>query len=183
MTKAATGMARDRLIETLDVFGADRTRWPADRRLELAAYIAQDGEAQRLMRDASRFDALLDLAPVAAGDHQARVDRIVAAAAVTPRVSATSGHDAIAPADAALAKAAARVVPFAARRPAQTLRRNVSAGMALAASLMLGILAGQSQSVTTAMTAVLSDDTAAATASQQLAQSDDVELVFDEDLL
>lgn len=64
----------------LDTFGADRARWPAAERLRLAAFLASDAGARRLVSEAAAFDRLLDLAPrPSAARERAAIERIVAA--------------------------------------------------------------------------------------------------------
>ncbi|MGB4866814.1 MAG: hypothetical protein WBP38_13050, partial [Hyphomicrobium sp.] len=54
---------------------------------------------------------------------------------------------------------------------------------ALAASLLLGILAGQNTTVVTLAEAVLTGSDTTDTSTQQVAQSDDIDILWDEDLL
>ncbi len=71
----------ERLRLLLDTFGADRARWPAAERLRLAAFVASDAEARRLVAEAAAFDRLLDMAPRPSPERErAAVARIVAAA-------------------------------------------------------------------------------------------------------
>lgn len=178
MTNDVTGNARlEQLRLTLDTFGADRTRWPAQRRHELSQFIAASTEAQTLMADAAAFDRLLDMAPTLDGARQqALLDSILKAAERTPRV---------------VIENAPAVRPPAVRSPTvrSIERRNVrrwggGAGAALAASLMLGIFAGQMGTVSS-----FADDMAAmagfdaSSSSQKVAQTDDSGGYFEEDLL
>jgi hypothetical protein len=168
MTNDVTENARlEQLRLTLDTYGADRTRWPAQRRHELSQFIAASVEAQKLIADATAFDRLLDLAPTLDGARQqALLDSILKAAERTPRVVIENAP---------------------ATRPVQ--RSNVwrwggGAGAALAASLMLGIFAGQMGTVSSFaddMAAFAGWDTSAST--QQVAQTDDSGGYFEEDLL
>jgi hypothetical protein len=148
-------------LETaLDTYGADRTRWPAPLRHELSALIADSGEARKLLRDAEVFDQLLDQAPQY---DSSRLDglkkRIEAAVEHQPRLVSTQ--------------------PPPARTP--VLRRNHGwAATALAASLVVGVLAGQSNIVNSFWG---SNSGSNATAARQIAQTDDGDALLDEDLL
>jgi hypothetical protein len=165
MTKDNAALSALDLLEvTLETYGADRTRWPAQRRRELSHIIASSAEAQKRLDDAAVFDRLLDQAPVLSSSRQAAlIDKIMAGVETAPR----------------LAVAPSKVPP--ARSP--RWRPFSAAGAALAASLMLGIIAGQNGTFSTT-----ADDIAAAaglnnSASQQMAQTDDGGGLFDEDLL
>lgn len=69
------------LERLLEVYGADRTRWPARERLRFASFIAEDGKAHRLVAESAALDRLLDLVPQAgAVRERALADRIMAAA-------------------------------------------------------------------------------------------------------
>jgi hypothetical protein len=153
----------DKLEATLDAYGADRTRWPAPLRHALSGLIAGNADAQKLLRDAEAFDRVLDSAPQYDASRLASLtERIVAAAERQPRVVAER-----------------RDVAMSAM-PAMSRRHNGLAATALAASLVLGVLAGQ----TSAFNALLGGDGSRATsASMQIAQSDDSDACLDEDLL
>jgi hypothetical protein len=147
-------------LETaLDTYGADRTRWPAPLRHELSALIAGDSAARKLLRDAELFDQLLDCAPQY---DAARLDslkqRIEDAAGQQPRLVASR------PATA----------------PVTVLRRfHGLAATALAASLVLGVLAGQSSIVNS----VWNSNSNTVGANRQIAQTDDTDVLLDEDML
>ena len=157
------------LQETLEIYGADGTRWPLDVRRALTGLIAESADARRLVADSEALDRLLDLAPVL---DQARLtglsDRIAAASRTTPRMATTVNVP----------------VPKRAVRP---VRRAVS-GMALAASLVLGIIAGQSVEMAPAISelaTVAGIDTGieATAGNNTVALGDDADTGFDEDLL
>lgn len=117
----------------LEVYGADRTRWPLAARAKAMARLASDGTAQRLMAEAEALDAVLLQGPEPAGaEVMALADRIIAATRATPRVVA-SGRPVVQP----LAAPPVRKVVFD-----HSLWRAMAL---LAASLMIGIFAGQSQ--------------------------------------
>ena len=154
----------DRLEAALDTYGADRSRWPAPLRLALSGLIASNSEAQKLLKDAEALDRLLDRAP---RYEMARLDklrdRILAAAERQPRLVVSGRRSA---------------------SPPVAYRQNVLAATALAASLVLGILAGQSNVVSTAADSLLGNDgSGSASASRQIAQSDEAASLLDEDLL
>ncbi len=153
----------------LETYGGDRTRWPVEVRHALSRLIASSAEAQQLVAEAEMFDELIDSAPaLSAADNAALLERIVAAAAQQPRAI----H---APAS----------VPRARTAPEFTGgRQHGWAAAALAASLVLGVMAGGTQSVGTVSDAfVIAVPSGSAPAEQQLAATDEAEGLTDEDLL
>jgi hypothetical protein len=71
----------------LDVYGGDRTRWPAEERAAAAQLVARDAQARRLLAEAEGLDRVLERAPLPAlAAEAALADRIVAAAKRSPRV-------------------------------------------------------------------------------------------------
>ncbi|AGK58068.1 hypothetical protein HYPDE_31968 [Hyphomicrobium denitrificans 1NES1] len=157
MTRNMRPAGLDGLEAALDTYGADRTRWPAPLRHELSALIADSGEARKMLRDAELFDELLDRAPrYDASRLDSLKERIATAAAHQPRLVAARSE--------------------AVQRPA--LRRHHGlAATALAASLILGVLAGQSSVVSALL------GTNSANASRQVAQTDEADVLLDEDML
>jgi hypothetical protein len=154
----------DKLEATLDTYGADRTRWPAPVRHALSGLIAGNAEAQKMLKDAEAFDRLLDKAPRYDAARLERLrERIAVAAARQPRLISTR------PAEAA--------------RP--VLRRyHGLVATALAASLVLGIFAGQTSIVSrTADTILNGDGVGYASSSKQMAQTDEAGSLLDGDLL
>ena len=157
------------LEQALEAYGPDRTRWPVDVRHALSRLIATSAEAQRLVAEAETFDNLIDRAPLlSAADNAALLERIVAAAAQQP-----------------IAVHAPAQVPLARTTPKFTGRQQHGwAAAALAASLVLGVMAGGTQSVGTVSEAfgiAVSGDSASA--EQQLASTDEAEGLIYEDLL
>lgn len=142
--------ALGRLLETC---GADRTRWPAPERLRFAPLLKSEKSARDMVAEAAALDRLLDTAPQVSGARAAALaERIVAAAHRNPQSAAPAGHAAAAamqPVDVS----ARGITDLAARRAVGLLRPVVrlpfgraswpAAGM-LAASLVLGIFAGDS---------------------------------------
>ena len=53
-------MTFERLIEILEAYGADPTRWPADERAAARAFAAKDPRAADALTEARRLDDLLD---------------------------------------------------------------------------------------------------------------------------
>lgn len=153
------------LTATLESFGADRTRWPVHVRRELSSLIADNQDAQRLLAEAAALDHLLDLAPcVSLGAKSALTERIVgqAARADVSQISRRSGF----------------VRPLG-------RKENAYAGMALAASLVLGLLAGSQQSLAPALQEVAASAglESAAVSGQSATPGDDSFGLATEDLL
>jgi hypothetical protein len=152
----------DTLAATLDTYGGDRTRWPAQLRLALSSLIAGNESAQKMLRDAEAFDRLLDFAPQYDAARLGKLqERISAAAARQPRLVASKPD------------------VHVSRR---TSRYRGLVATALAASLMLGIFAGQFKYMDSTA-GVLLGDSASSGSTRQLAQTDDVDGLLDEDLL
>ena len=81
MAKDKRAEDRQALERLLEVYGADRTRWPARERLRFASFIGEDDGAKRLLAEADALDSLLDRAPRASeARERALQERIVAAA-------------------------------------------------------------------------------------------------------
>jgi hypothetical protein len=126
----------------LDVYGGDRTRWPADARAAAAQLVARDVKAQDLLAEAEALDRLLGRAPLPSLAKEAELaDRIVAAAQRTPRLvrinEAAKAPDAAAP-------ATATQVPVASHRRAGFVRADLRKAAVLAASLFAGLYLGHS---------------------------------------
>ncbi len=149
----------DALDHALEIYGGDAARWPEGTRLRLQPFLAVNSEAQNRMAAARALDLVLGFAPrLSDAQNAALAGRIVAKAARQPRV----------------------VTGVAKPQPAPSWYRGLTsqgfAGAALAASLVLGIYAGQS--------ADLGSWTEATSAiGQQMAQSDEADTLLDEDLL
>ena len=127
MTKATE---LERLKDVLQAYGADPDKWPQDEREHLQTIATTHGsEVEMWMKDARQLDAVLSLVPDAEVPGGA-VDRLMAKVAVPP---------------------SAPVVDFQAARAKRArarswidLRQAVPVGIAMAASLMIGVLAGLS---------------------------------------
>lgn len=155
----------DLLDRTLETFGADASRWPAGVKTKLTPLIDGSADARRRIAEAIALDKVLSFAPkVSDARHAALVDQIVAKAQRQPRAASTSS------------------APYRAPPRVKTWRENYLTVGALAASLMLGILSGQNATVVTLSEAMLSGDAADA-ANQKIAQTDELDTYYDEDLL
>ena len=156
------------LQSALDAFGADRTRWPARLRHDFLSFIATNADAQRLLREAEAFDRLLDAAPTLGPDKiDALVGRICAAAERQPRAIHAKEPPAAEP---AWSSGFGR-------------RERTFAAAALAASLLIGIFAGQAPSIDPTGSLLTESSVNGDNGSQQLASMDEVDSLSDEDLL
>lgn len=121
------------LSHLLEIYGADKNRWPAADRIRLSSFIAIDPRAKAALAEAAALDRLLDMAPVVSSERErVLAERILAAVAATnPSPSLASN-----------------VVPFpASTKTAMPFLRGQArhaVGALLAASLVLGIFAGTS---------------------------------------
>jgi anti-sigma factor RsiW len=175
---------REALERLLDVYGADRTRWPARERLRFASFISEDEAAQRLVAESAALDALLDRAPRASEDRErALKERIVAAAlrSAEPQLAVVSTGE-----ENALPRLPAWL-RYARRAPSPTRtreRREWPAAGLLAASLMIGVMLGSAGMFDTTVqdVAEASGFTSAGEPSQ-LALGEDIIAMVDEDLL
>jgi hypothetical protein len=134
----------------LDIYGADRMRWPADARAAAAHLAAREAAACRLLAEAEVLDRVLQSAPVPAlAVEAALAERIVAAAQRSPRIVKLPSN---APAadDAAPVQAAAMPSDAAGRDPrfggggVRLWSRQAGAVGLLAASLAIGVVIGHS---------------------------------------
>jgi len=82
-------MTLERLREIVEAYGASPARWPQGERPAAEALASSSPEAQSLVAEAARFDALLDMAPAEAPS-AALTERLMAARprAVAPLVPA-----------------------------------------------------------------------------------------------
>ncbi|MBX9684373.1 MAG: hypothetical protein K2X41_11345 [Hyphomicrobium sp.] len=165
-----TAMTLNDLEAALEAYGADRTRWPAPLRHALSTIISTNPEAGRMLREAEAFDRLLDAAPTLSADAVARLaGRIDEAAMRQPRLVGAEG----------MPKASQSSVPQ--RRPIRRFDHAIAAA-ALAASLVFGIVVGQSPVVDPAAQLLIgsSGDDASG---PQIASVDDADGLLEEDLL
>jgi hypothetical protein len=179
-TKDTRAQDRQALACLLEVYGADRTRWPARERLRFASFICEDDAARRLVAEAGALDALLDRASRASEERvHALKERIMAAAA-------RSGERKLAVVTGRSGGSAARWANWA-RRPSfakVTTRAEWPAAALLAASLVVGVLLGSAGTFDTTVQE-MAEATGFATASEfpQLALGEDIIATTDEDLL
>jgi hypothetical protein len=133
--RTAPPMTRHDFQNLLDVYGANRTRWPLSARAGAAALLTADQDARRMLAEAAALDAILarGVAGMAPDDGatSALAARIVAAAAKTPRM--------IAPEPPKRHRLSAPV------RAGQGRTDIWRATALLAASMVLGVFVGQSQ--------------------------------------
>lgn len=124
----------------LDVYGGDRTRWPAEARAAAAQLVARDAKARRTLAEAESLDRILERAPLPSlAVEAALAERIVAAAQRSPRiVKSATGQSTV------VSLPEGRALPPQ-RSPSWKLgllRGEVRAAALLAASLMVGIFIG-----------------------------------------
>ena len=135
-------MTLDDFAQLLDVYGGERTRWPAEARAAAAHLVARDGQAGRLLALAAALDRVLQRAPVPAPAAEAALaERIVSAAQRSPRMVKLADTPSAAP---GTPLGVASTLPGAASangRPARLLtRRRAGAAGFLVASLVVGIV-------------------------------------------
>jgi hypothetical protein len=149
------------LRQLLDVHGADRTRWPARERRRIATLPGGNLAARRLTAEAEALDRLLDLAPVTSDERRlALAERIVARAIHEgrPEAGALRAAEEVVAAVVAPHRAAEVAVPLPSHRPFNAARfstRRMAGGWPaatlLAASLLVGVLAGATGVVSPAL--------------------------------
>ncbi len=121
-----------RLAEIVEAYGADESRWPPEERAALAGLRDGVGPAGKALREEAALDRLLDAVP-APVPPKGSVDRILRAAAASGRSAGPS----------------ADIIPMTPRPVAPRAQTTFSglwpsaAGL-IAASLMLGLVAGAS---------------------------------------
>ena len=136
--KSKTSMAPADFIRLLDVYGGDRSRWPAEERAAAAQLVARDPKSRQLLAEAEALDRVLERAPLPAlATEAALADRIVSAAQRSPRMVKAVAESSPTP---AVPVGAGPDRVGKARFPGRDFR---AAGM-LAASLAAGILVGLS---------------------------------------
>lgn len=131
------GRQRDieRLQELLDVYGGDRDRWPLHERRSVAELLAQDRQAQQLVRDARVFDLMIESCQLQSPSRQKQSKEL---AHLSDRILAQvqAEKEPIGPAH----QQRYRAVPIS--RPVRT--RMWQAVSLLAACLVIGIMVGRS---------------------------------------
>lgn len=169
---------QEALERLLDIYGADRTRWPARERLRFASVISEDEAAARLLTEADALDRLLDQAPrTSEADIEALKERIMAAALrAGPVKLAIVGAE----------KSPRGSWPAHLRRPAFAAKAvEWSATGVLAASLVLGVVLGSAGTFDSTMQKVAEVTGFSSTApdASQLALGEEIDGQSDEDLL
>jgi len=133
------------LEQMLEIYGADRVRWPAEARATAAQLIARDAGARRLVAEAEALDRLLERAPLPAlAVEAALAERIVAAAQRSPRIVKLEESR---PTSAAPVPVQAPTLPTVATPPPRRMRflgREARAVGFLAACLAIGVVLGDS---------------------------------------
>jgi hypothetical protein len=145
-TMSNVSMTLAELGQLLDVYGADRGRWPADERAAAAQLSARDAEARRLLAEAEALDRVLDSAPVPTlAVEAALAGRIVAAAQRSPRiVKLEDARPAAAPDATPVPTAAVPAIATASPRRLRLSGMEARAVALLAASLVIGVVLGNS---------------------------------------
>ena len=134
-----TGMTLADFERLLDVYGGDRTRWPAEARAAAAQLVARDARARRMLAEAEALDRVLERAPLPSlAIEAALAERIVAAAQRSPRiVKIPAGKSSV------VSLPVSEALPQRAKSwKQQFLRSDVRAAAVLAASLVVGICIG-----------------------------------------
>jgi hypothetical protein len=133
------------LEQLLEIYGADRVRWPAEARAGAAQLMARDVAARRMLAEAEALDRVLERAPLPAlAIEAALAERIVAAAQRSPRIVKLEESR---PAAAAAAPVQAAALPAVMRpgpRRMRLLGREARAVGFLAACLAIGVVLGDS---------------------------------------
>jgi len=129
-------MTLNEFEQLLHIYGADRTRWPLSARAGAVTLLASDRGAQRLLDEAAALDAVLShVAEPDVAVTATLVDRIIAVSQRSPRLVCRTEHPGQLP-------GSARSANIGRRSHDTDLWRGIAA---LAASLVIGIFAGQSQ--------------------------------------
>jgi hypothetical protein len=152
------------LDQTLEAYGANASRWPDGVRDQLMAFTVGNSAAQKRIAAARALDTVLGFAPrLSEAQNTALASRIIDRAVRQPR--AVTATDAAPPQRRWLG------------------RSNGMAAAAMAASLLIGVLAGQNPTFSTFADAIVGGTDASAGHGQQIALGDDADTLLDEDLL
>ncbi|KWT68960.1 hypothetical protein [Hyphomicrobium sulfonivorans] len=184
---------REALERLLDIYGADRTRWPARERLRFASIISDDDQAAKMLAQARALDRLLDQAtPAGDATLEALKGRIMAAALAERGSQAGVVGD-----GQPHVGGGASVTSLSAVRERRAARNSAvgsfgewPAAAVLAASLVLGVMLGWGGAFTGTMTQMAQvagleesrTDTASTYDISQLALSSEVDSQY-EDML
>jgi hypothetical protein len=132
------------LTRLLDIYGGERTRWPAEARAAAALLVGSDAQARRLLAETQALDRILERAPVPGASVEAALtERIVAAAQRSPRIVRLPIVPRVAE-EASAGEAASLPAPAVGRDRQRTrlFSRQMGAAGVLAASLVVGVLIG-----------------------------------------
>lgn len=137
----------------LDVYGADRARWPAADRLRFAQLLSKDPLARKMLGEADAFERVLDRAPAVSRERQSalasRLLDVVAAEASKPNVVGTTfppgGAQYVARSDERTAN------PSVHRVRGMANKRMAPVAALLAASLAAGVFIGLSGAASPAL--------------------------------
>lgn len=170
------GMSFTDFERLLDVYGGDRTRWPAEARAAAAQLVARDANARRVLAEAEALDRVLERAPLPGlAVEAALAERIVAAAQRSPRiVKIATGQSSV----VSLPEGRTRLPRHAGPWKLWFARGDVRAAGVLAAALIVGVFIGVSN-VPQSVVPALADLPAADRGAYSLAQVEP----FDEDVL
>lgn len=159
--------------QVLERYGSDRTRWPAPVRKRFASMVTENAEAKRRMREAEALDRLLDMAPPPAVDTAALANRIMAA------VAAEAG-----PARATRPPPRGWVPEIVKSRVATAGRTYGPAAALMAASLVLGMFSGLSETLNPTVEPVVAEASGSADVDlNQIAFDSNTMSFFEEDFL
>ena len=140
-----TGMTLADFERLLEVYGGDRTRWPAEARAAAAQLVAREPRARLLLAEAEALDRVLERAPLPSlASEAALAERIVAGAQRSPRMVRLPEGAAPAP-PAAVGEGRVVPLPHVSRGGWRPLLERPDVGRAaalFAASLAVGILIG-----------------------------------------
>lgn len=142
MTNANNNMTVAEFERLLEIYGSDRTRWPADVRAGAGHLVARDRNARRLLAEAEALDRAMERAPLPSLTREAELaDRIAAAAERSPRI--VRFNNAPAAGTPTVGKGNVfRLPDLRARRQWRSATVLGGAASFLAASLAIGVLLG-----------------------------------------
>jgi hypothetical protein len=144
MTNGYNNMTLAELERLLEVYGSDRTRWPAEARAGASQLVSRDKAARRLLVEAEALDRALERAPLLSLGREAELaDRIAAAALRSPRIVRFNSAPAGAPAPGSEGKVL-RLADLQPRPQWRNATRLGGAAGVMAASLALGVMIGLS---------------------------------------
>lgn len=130
----------ERLETVIDVYGGDRDRWPAAERLALARLLTSDPEARKILAEARALDRVLDAAPALPRVAQEALARSIVTSARTE--GRQSQAEASATSRRSLGSGNILRSPRPWSRPPMSASGAMRSAALLAASLVLGVLAG-----------------------------------------